>query len=155
LGEIHSMIRHCKLAVRACKSSYQNVIIDPFKLSDPYVTGLFMAEGTVGLYKSHDWFDLHSGITQRSCRRLLYAIKEKIGLGGHIDCKQLHFGPKDSVALFRRMLPYLPACQKRPQVELALHLQDNVRRRDARKRSQQEIEIVENIAKELKRLKKL
>lgn len=101
------------------KRSVHSVPIDSDRLTIPYLAGFFAAEGTVGLQHKKRGYVLRSDISQTSCPRLLFAIREKLGYGS-VSGGRLVFGAAASAIFLRSILPYLRRSQKRKQVEVVL-----------------------------------
>jgi hypothetical protein len=104
------------------KKRYYEVTIDPLRLTDAYIAGLFAAEGSVGLYRKNQTeqrYKFTVSITQSGCLRLLEQIRAKIGFGlvssnpgrlmiqRRLDCRDI----------LDRISPFISG-QKAPQVEL-------------------------------------
>jgi hypothetical protein len=157
------------------KKQYHQVPIDPMRLTDAYIAGLFAAEGSVGLYyrPNLDQYKLKVSITQKGCPRLLEQIKVKIGAGSVYNRGSLEFKSRlDCREILDRVAPFVSG-QKAPQVELvreflqvmvhrgllACHLPFADQRQEfqshpGHKRSLEETERSKYVSKRLKEMKK-
>lgn len=142
-------------AIKSAKTNYQNIEIDSDRLTPAYLAGIFVAEGSVCLVRqsSTQDYDIRSNIAQASCVRFLYAIHEKIGFGS-VNGGKINFACAQTIKLLEMIQPYLKDCQKKPQVEAILTFVATRTTRPSYKRTAKEIETMECVANELKKLKK-
>jgi hypothetical protein len=105
--------------IHELKKQYHEVGIDPVRLTDAYIAGLFAADGSVGVYKRHQ---VKVSITQSGCPRLLQQIRANICAGSVSKQGRLTFQCRPECRAFLdRISPFLSG-QKAPQVELVRDL---------------------------------
>lgn len=144
--------------LQVLKDSTQNEEIETCRLSDAYLSGLFAADGSVGVYHRHSnkygslSVKLDVNITQKSCIRVLEEIRARLGYG-RVRGGRFHALNGEGARFLRTISPYLKG-QKAAQVILAQKLEEKWRSDVPRKRTVQEIEEMSSIAAEIKRLKK-
>ena len=142
------------LELKASKSSYNEVVIDPRKLTDAYIAGVFEADGSLGMYKAKGGgFEARLRITQWGCVDILHKILSKVVVG-HVN-KQgyLEVAESQVLPILGKIAPHLRG-QKKAQVDLVYaYLRDNPSHRGKR-REDGEVEEKAAIAKRLKELKK-
>lgn len=98
--------------------------LDPERIVDPYVAGLFSADGSVGLYRkpNRPGYAMCSSISKSSCVGVLELIRDKYELG-FVTKGVLRFTKASTERLLRIVQPHLHG-QKLPQVTLALDYLD-------------------------------
>lgn len=143
-------------AIKAANASYADIAIDPARITDAYLAGLFAAEGSVETMTVFDcnskYEYFRSSISQASCLRLLEAIKAKLQIG-EIYVGKLVFNRAETPALFARIRPFLVG-QKVAQVDAVLNFHPRICQL-GEKRDQKDKEDAEKIAKQLKRMKRM
>ncbi len=143
-------------AISEAKRSYHEVTVDPARITDAYLSGLFAADGSVSLKKSTTGaVSLHASITQRSCVPLLEGIKARLGGAGHVDRNRLYLSGSAAFDLLQRVSPYLLHAQKGPQAALGIKFFE---RRSALRRkhaSNEEREKDIEMMTEMRRMKKV
>lgn len=139
------------------KSIVESVEIDVDRLTIPYLAGLFVAEGSVGLHLNQcRSYNLASSIRQSSCPRLLHAIKNKLGYG-YVSSGQLKFSGKATAKFLESVQPFIKKSQKRRQINVAqkyVQYAATVGVRPGVPRSGKEKTRIERFAKKLRKLKK-
>lgn len=132
--------------LQAAKKRYAEVDIDPARVTEPYITGLFVADGYMGMARDA----LRAAIIKRSCPGILIAIQAKLGYG-HINQGQLKFGCNQVARLAQILLQFMQSCQKQPQVQLALQFAAT---KTGKRKTQEDITLAMATEQKLKQLKK-
>lgn len=144
--------------VRETHDNYASVTIDTNRITMAYVSGLFAADGSIFMKKSKETFDLRASITKKLCIPLLHAIRKFLDAG--FVCESVGY-LSFSRGQVKRLLPLLKehlwSSQKIPQIELVERFQKGMEKYSQipRKRSRDELKFIEEIAMELKKIKKL
>lgn len=97
-----------KLHTYNTEAHYQEITVDPAKLSWPYLAGLFMAEGSIGYYD----YGIHLTIAQKVCRNLLDAIKLFFGKGNVNKQGYFVLYAVNAIEFINAMMPYLMGTKK-------------------------------------------
>ncbi len=140
--------------LRLDKKNYSTIDIEPSKITEAYIAGLFAAEGSLGMNKASDGgYVLQTTITQYGCGRLLEAIRDKIGFGSICSGPSLRFSTAQSLTFFKTISPFLIG-QKARQVQLVEEYHRSRTSKRGKKRTAEETKEMETIAKKLKEMKK-
>jgi hypothetical protein len=136
------------------KRLYEEAVVDPERITNAYVAGLFAAEGCVEfriIPQDPPRARLSVGccISKQQCPQILEALKTHYGRGS-ISCGAWWLRSKDATAFLEMIRPFLVG-QKLPQVEQFLAYQTArpyhpLRKKETRKEA-------EEVAREIKRLK--
>lgn len=81
--------------------AYATVTIDPTRLTWPYLSGLFDAEGCIIIYRG----TVQLSIAQSSCPRLLTAIRAKLHCGT-ANLRQFQLYGADTLAVLQQIQPF-------------------------------------------------
>lgn len=141
--------------IEQAKHQYQEVDIDVGRLTPPYLAGLFAAEGYIG-FVAMNWvnsFALRSAISQPGCTRLLRCIRESLGYGS-VGKLNLEFSTAQTVNFVQLIRPHMKDCQKVAQMDLVLQFVATRTSGTGRKRTLEDDEKLQNMAKRMKELKR-
>lgn len=147
-GRMNPAEAHAALA--AAKIDRQDVDIDAQKLSVTYITGLFVAEGSV--FIAGPKHQPIVTITQLCCVNLLRAIRDRFNYGCVVN-GELRLSGLQTLNFLGEVTPYLFG-QKRPQAEAILTYIRGRQSGKGRKRTREQIQEAEQCKKQLQSLKK-
>lgn len=149
----------CFDKLSSLKNDYRGVSIAIDKLTDPYLAGLFAAEGCIMILTSGAGrsYRLRVTITQSGCPRILQSIRDRCIAGNVTTNGELHFSGESAAKFLHRISPYLVG-QKVPQLLIAIEFQakktKGERRLKYRRKPDEDLEEMECAAKRLKQLKR-
>jgi hypothetical protein len=119
--EFDEVAEQARFKLKSLKKQYADVEIDPVRLSDAYIAGLFDAEGHVGVNKGADGrFSKILSITQLGCPAILPAIREVMAT--QVQCStttpgKLRIMSTEAIRAFSgKVHPYLIMKQKELQL---------------------------------------
>lgn len=140
------------LKFQKMKCEYGNAIIHQDRITDAYIAGLFMADGSVGIYTRGDGLGVFitSCIAKKQCPPLLVAIQKYLEFGRVVKRGVIEFSQNNTLALLERLRDYVHG-QKRPQINLVLDEYAPLRR--GKKRTADQM-TEQEIARKLKEFKK-
>lgn len=139
-------------AIKLARACTDEIVIDSDRLTVPYLTGLFAAEGSIGMPYGSPVLE----IAQTCCPQLLAAIKAKHG--GLCNRRHWKIGMDSGVYAFASAIRSHLVGQKKPQVDLACKF---IEEKTARgwlapwPRSAEKTTQIEQTKKQLKVMKKL
>lgn len=138
------------------KRAYAEVEVDCARLSEPYLAGIFAADGNVGIYRSGDnQGRVVCSIAQQSCPRLLAAIRATRGCGCLLRSGSYAVSSRASLPFMRMLYPWVVG-QKKAQLELAIRFQETRVRGGKRKGTpQEEVDATTEVMAALKRMKRM
>lgn len=153
--EQSTQVRHLFLDLKRMKhiEAYQALEIDPKRVTWPYVAGLFLAEGCVGVYaQKNTVFRFMLVISQRASPKLLHEIRKLFGNRGNVTEEQFRVEKDEAIMFIRAIYPYLHGVKK-PQCEKALQCWDLMH--DENSPKAERYEKIAKLAAEIKQLKRL
>lgn len=140
--------------MRAVSKLEPDISVDHARLTDAYLAGLFAAEGSIGFYRTKRGGVNNVNIAQAACVPLLSAIRTLLGFG-NINPDGISFPKLPSLRFLDRIAPYLIG-QKQRQV--VLYMQFHARYplvTRAKSTNQKRLAEAEEVAREMKRLKRM
>ncbi len=142
--------------LKRAKSEYADAVIDPSKITIPYIAGLFSADGSIGTGRKRDKFEVIASIRQKSCPRLLHAIRDALGFGHVNKCGQLTFSGQQARKLAMLVRPYMDASQKAAQIDALMKYDDENTwiRRGPRGKSVEQLARDQELVNDMRRLKR-
>lgn len=147
-----------RFALSGAKHLYQNVVVEPSSLTDAYVGGLFVADGCASLRAARTRgkisnYRIDISISKPLCLPIMHALKTFYGFGSVSTRKQWHARGVNAREFLLRIQPHLFG-QKVPQVERVMHVCTAPTRRRERCKTQEELDVLAECERELKRLKR-